>query len=150
MANDINIKNKKAYFDYEITDEYIAGIQLMGTEIKSIRNGKASIKEAYCAFNKGELYIIGMHIAEYDPASYNNHEVRRKRKLLLQKTELSKLEKKLKQDGGSILPIRLFISKNGYAKLKIGYGKGKKKFDKRESLKAKDDKRRMDKMMKGM
>jgi SsrA-binding protein len=145
---ELNIKNKKAYFDYEIIDEYIAGIQLLGTEIKSIRDSKASIKEAYCAFERGELFVIGMYVAEYEPASYNNHEVRRKRKLLLQSVELKKLEKKLKQDGGTIIPLKLFLAKSGYVKLKIAYAKGKKKYDKRESLKEKDAKRRIDRVMK--
>ncbi|MAX81270.1 MAG: SsrA-binding protein [Crocinitomicaceae bacterium] len=146
--NKVNIKNKKASFNYEFIDTYEAGMQLLGTEIKSIRNGKASIAEAYCTFIKDELFILNMHITEYDRGGFVNHEPLRKRKLLLHKHELEKLQKKLKDQGLTIIPIRLYISKSGYAKLQIALAKGKKTYDKREDLKEKDAKRNIDRLMK--
>lgn len=142
----LNIKNKKASFEYSFIEKYTAGIQLTGTEIKSIRDSKVSIAEAYCHIKKGELFITGMHIAEYDPGSYNNHDPLRERKLLLNKVELKKLEKKLKNKGLTVVPIRLFINENGYAKLEIALGQGKKLYDKRHSLKEKDLKRDLDRI----
>lgn len=145
---EIIAKNKKASFEYALSDRKIAGIQLTGTEIKSIRDNKASIVEAYCLFVKGELYVRNMYIAEYDPGSYNNHQPRRDRKLLLNRTELNKLQKKLKDTGITCVPTLLFISAKGLAKLEIAIAKGKKLYDKRQDLKAKDDKRSMDRRMK--
>ena len=146
--NDVNIKNKRATFDYEILDTYRAGVVLTGTEIKSIRLGKASLVDSYCFFANGELWIKNMYIAEYFYGTYNNHTARRERKLLLQKKELSKLEKSVKESGLAIIPSRLFINEKGLAKLTIALGKGKKSYDKRQSLREKDDKRQMDRMMK--
>ncbi len=146
--NDVNIKNKRATFDYEILDTYKAGVVLTGTEIKSIRLGKASLVDSYCFFANGELWIKNMYIAEYFYGTYNNHTARRERKLLLQKKELSKLEKSVKESGLAIIPSRLFINEKGLAKITIALGKGKKSYDKRQSLREKDDKRQMDRMMK--
>ncbi len=144
----INIKNKRATFDYELVDTYTAGIVLTGTEIKSIRMGKASLVDTYCYFAKGELWVKNMHIAEYFYGSYNNHTARRDRKLLLSKKELRKLERNLKDAGFTIVPVRLFVNEKGLAKLVIALAKGKKQYDKRESIKAKDDRRDMDRMFK--
>ena len=145
---DINIKNKKAKFEYEFIDKYTAGIQLLGTEIKSIRESKASIVEAYCGFEKEELFIFGMHVAEYDRGGYTNHEPTRKRKLLLKRNELDKLRKKIKDVGLTIVPLRLYIAASGYAKIDIALSKGKKTHDKRESIKERDTKRQLDRVMK--
>ncbi len=147
-TQNINIKNKKAYFEYEILEKFVAGIQLVGTEIKSIRNSKASIVEAYCRFSQKELYVINMNISEYDFGNINNHEARRDRKLLLTKKEIEKLQKKIKESGLTIIPLRLFLNDRGLAKMEIGLAKGKKMHDKRESLKSKDAKRDMDRAMK--
>lgn len=144
----INIKNKRASFDYEFIDTYTAGIVLTGTEIKSIRLGKASLVDTYCYFVQGELWVKNMHITEYFYGSYNNHVVRRERKLLLSKKELRKLEEASKNSGFTIVPYRLFINEKGRAKVVIALAKGKKQYDKRESLKEKDDKREMDRMFK--
>lgn len=144
----INIRNKKASFEYEFLERYVAGIQLQGTEIKSIRKGKVSIGESYCHIHNGEMFVKGLHIAEYEFASHFNHETRRERKLLLQKKELRKLERKLKESGLTIIPIKLFMTDRGLVKLEIALCKGKKTFDKRESIKQKDVKRDMDRMMK--
>ena len=144
----INIKNKRVTFDYELVDTYTAGIVLTGTEIKSIRMGKASLVDTYCYFAKGELWVKNMHIAEYFYGSYNNHTARRDRKLLLSKKELRKLERNLKDAGFTIVPVRLFVNEKGLAKLVIALAKGKKQYDKRESIKAKDDRRDMDRMFK--
>ncbi|NBG65464.1 SsrA-binding protein SmpB [Acidiluteibacter ferrifornacis] len=144
----VTIKNKKASFEYEFIDTYEAGMQLMGTEIKSIRDSKASIKEGYCVFKKGELYVKNIHISEYKEGSYNNHEPKRDRKLLLHKRELEKLSKKKTDVGLTIIPVKMYINSKGLAKLQIALAKGKKLHDKRESLKAKDDKRAMDRAMK--
>ena len=143
----VEIKNKKASYTYFLTDEFVAGIQLLGSEIKSIRNGKASIMEGYCRFMNGEFFIFNMYIAEYANAGYVGHESRRPRKLLLQATELKKLEKKLKDSGVTVVPILLFISSSGYAKLKIAVAKGKKLHDKRDALKEKDQSRDLDRLM---
>ena len=143
----ISIKNKKAYFDYEILDKYVAGIKLLGTEIKSVRESKASIKEAYCFVNNGEVFIKNMHIAEYSNGGFTNHEPYRERKLLLNKREIAKIEKKLKDAGVTLVPLFLFLSDNGFAKLEIGVAKGKKLYDKRESLKQKDVKRDLDRII---
>ena len=148
MSNRINIKNKKAYFDYELIDKYVAGMQLQGTEIKSIRLGKASLVESYCVFHKGELYIRGLQIAEYAFASYNAHEPGRERKLLMNRKELDKLERKVKESGLTIVALRLFINESGYAKLEIALAKGKKQYDKRETIKRKDTQRQMERLQK--
>ena len=144
----INIRNKRAYFEFEILEKFVAGIQLAGTEIKSIRNSKASIVEAYCRFTRNELYIVNMNISEYDFGNINNHEARRDRKLLLNKKELEKLKKKTKEGGLTIVPLKMFMNDRGLAKLEIGLAKGKKTHDKRENLKEKDAKRDMDRAMK--
>ncbi|HHT29763.1 MULTISPECIES: SsrA-binding protein SmpB [Petrimonas] len=144
----INIKNKRATFDYELLDTYTAGIVLTGTEIKSIRLGKASLVDTYCLFERGELWVRNMHIAEYFYGTYNNHAARRDRKLLLNKSELRKLLRATKETGFTIVPVRLFINEKGLAKLVIAVAKGKKQYDKRQSLKEKEDKRSMDRMFK--
>lgn len=148
MSNKINIKNKKAKFEYEFLEKFTAGIVLTGTEIKSIRAGKASILEGYCFVQDNELFIKNMYIAEYEQGSYNNHEPRRTRKLLLNRNEIDKLIKKKKDVGLTIIPLSLFINGKGYAKLDIALAKGKKMHDKRHDLKAKDAKRSMDRAMK--
>jgi SsrA-binding protein len=146
--NSVNIKNKKATFEYEILETYTAGIQLQGTEIKSIRENKAGLVDSYCQFHNSELYVKNMHIAEYFFGTLNNHVAKRERKLLLTKRELNKLERKVKETGVTIVPLRLFIDDNGRAKLEIAMAKGKKTYDKRESLKQDDARRDMDRMMK--
>ena len=137
----VEIKNKRAGFEYIFLDTYTAGIVLAGTEIKSIRGGKASLVDSYCIFARGELYVKNMHIAEYFWASYNRKDPKRDRKLLLQKKELRKLERAVKEKGLTIVPVSLFISSNGYAKLNIALAKGKKEYDKRQSIKDKDMRR---------
>jgi len=144
----INIRNKRAYFEYEILEKFVAGIQLVGTEIKSIRNSKASIVEAYCRFSENELYVVNMNISEYDFGNINNHEARRDRKLLLNRKELEKLQKRIKESGLTIVPLKLFLNDSGIAKLEIGLAKGKKLHDKRETLKKKDASRDIDRAMK--
>ncbi|MDF2436459.1 MAG: SsrA-binding protein [Bacteroidota bacterium] len=146
--NRIDIKNRKASFEYAFIDKFIAGIQLTGTEIKSIREGKANINEGFCVFTKEELFIRNMHIAHYFNGTYNNVAEKRDRKLLLNRNELNKLQNKLKDQGLTIIPLRLFISDKGYAKLEIALAKGKKLFDKREDIKKKDTQREMDRRMK--
>jgi SsrA-binding protein len=148
VSADISIKNKKASFEYEFLETFTAGIQLTGTEIKSIRAGKASIVEGYCFMKNGELFIKNMYIAEYEQGTYNNHEPKRDRKLLLNRSELDKLEKKKKDVGLTIVPLKVFINKKGFAKMDIALAKGKKLHDKREDLKSKDAKREMDRVMK--
>jgi len=148
VSNQINIKNKKAKFEYEFLEKFTAGLQLYGTEIKSIRAGKASIVEGYCYVHNGEVFIKNMYIAEYEQASYNNHEPLRDRKLLLNRNEIDKLIKKKKDVGLTIVPISLFLNGKGYAKLDIALARGKKIHDKRQDLKTKDDKRSMDRAMK--
>ena len=144
----INIKNKRASFDYEFVDTYTAGIVLTGTEIKSIRMGKASLVDTFCYFIRGELWVKNMHIAEYFYGSYNNHTARRDRKLLLNRKELRKLERDSQAPGFTIVPTRLFINEKGLAKLVIALAKGKKQFDKRETLKEKDARRETDRAFK--
>lgn len=145
---DVHIKNRRASFDYELVDKLTAGIQLQGTEIKSIRNGNASINEAFCQFIDDELFVINMHIAEYELGTYANHEPKRNRKLLLQKTELRRWQKKVNEKGLTIVPTLLFISDKGYAKLNIALAKGKKVHDKRDSIREKDTKRQLDRLKK--
>jgi SsrA-binding protein len=144
----VNIKNKRATFDYELVETFIAGLVLTGTEIKSIRLGKASLVDTYCMFERGELWVRNMHIAEYFYGTYNNHNARRERKLLLNKTELRKLMRLTKETGFTIIPTRLFLNEKGLAKLVIAVAKGKKEYDKRQSLREKEDKRTMDRMFK--
>lgn len=147
-ASKVNIRNKKASFEYILLDKYVAGIQLTGTEIKSIRNNKANIADAYCIFVGNELWVKQMHIAEYTHGNIHNHVPKRDRKLLLNRKELRKLSKKLRDKGLTIVPTRLFISESGYAKLEIALAKGKKLYDKREDLKRKDADREMGKILK--
>ena len=144
----INIKNKRASFEYEFIEKFVAGIQLFGTEIKSIRAGKANLADSYCYFSRNELYVVGMHISEYKFGSYYNHEEKRERKLLLNRKELNKLDRKTKESGLTIVPLRLFINDRGFAKMEIALCRGKKHYDKRESLNQKDHKREIDRMMK--
>jgi SsrA-binding protein len=143
FKNKINIKNKKASFEYHFIDKYIAGIVLQGSEIKSIRLGKVNLQDSYCTFENDELYVKEMHISPYVLARNYNHEAKRDRKLLLNKRELKKLLTKNKEKGLTIIPIRIFLSDNGLAKLEIALAKGKKIYDKREDIKARDMKRDM-------
>ena len=145
-VNNINIKNKRATFDYIITDTYTAGIVLTGTEIKSIRLQRASLVDTYCTFIADELWVKNMHVAEYFYGSYNNHSARRDRKLLLDRKELRKLRQAVKNPGFTIVPTRLFINEKGLAKLAIALARGKHEYDKRESIKERDDKREMDRI----
>lgn len=149
MQKNINIQNKKARFLYEILDKYTAGIVLTGTEIKSIRSSKASIAESFCEFNeKGELFVVNMTIQEYAFGNYYNHKPKAVRKLLLNKKELKKLNKEVNNSGLTIIPLRLFINDKGYAKIEIALAKGKKLFDKRETIKDRDNKRNLDRIKK--
>lgn len=142
-TNTINIKNRRASFEYAFIDKYIAGIQLTGTEIKSVREGKSNINDAFGVFMNDELYVRNMHIAHYFNGTYNNVEEKRDRKLLLTKHELRKLQEKLKDKGLTVIPLRLFISEKGYAKLEIALAKGKKLYDKREDIKKRDTEREL-------
>lgn len=144
----INIKNKRVTFDYELLDTYTAGLVLTGTEIKSIRLGKASLVDTFCIFEKEALWVRNMNITEYFYGSYNNHVARRDRKLLLNKKELKKIQRLVKETGYTIVPTRLFLNDRGLAKLNIAVARGKKQYDKRQSLKEKDDKRMLDRVMK--
>ena len=148
MTSNINIRNKKAWFDYEILEKFIAGIQLTGTEIKSIRLGKASLSDSYCYFNDNELWIKGMRISEYNQGSYNNHDPYRDRKLLLHRKEINKLEKRVREKGFTILALRLYMEEKGLAKLEIALGRGKREYDKRETIRRKDMQRDMDRIRK--
>lgn len=148
QTNNINIKNKRATFDYELIETFVAGIILTGTEIKSIRQGKAGLADTYCVMNNGELWIKNMYIAEYFYGTYNNHETRRDRKLLLTKKELVKIERLSKDTGFTIVPTKLFINEKGLAKLVVAVAKGKKVYDKRQSIKERDDKREMNRAFK--
>lgn len=148
MKSDINIKNKKASFEYHILETFTAGIKLLGTEIKSIREGKANISDSFCTFINEELYVRNLHISEYSHGSFYNHEAKRDRKLLLTKKELKKLVIKGEDKGLTIVPLRIFISDRGFAKMDIALAQGKKAFDKRETMKERDVKREMDAAMK--
>lgn len=143
QVTQLNIKNRKASFEYQLMIQFTAGIMLTGTEIKAIRAGKANITDAYCTFVKEELFVRNMHIQEYEMGNIFNHEPKRDRKLLLNKTELSKLRGKMKDKGFTIVPLQMFLSESGFAKLDIALARGKKLFDKRESLKDKDVQRDM-------
>ena len=144
----VQVRNKKASFEYFFVDTYTAGIVLTGTEIKSIRMGKASLVDTFCFINNGEIWVKGMNISPYFYGSYNNHEAKRDRKLLLNKREINRLQEATKQIGYTIVPPLLFIDKNGRAKVDIALAKGKKEFDKRQTLKEKEDRREMDRAMK--
>ncbi len=137
----MDINNKKAYYEYFFEAKYIAGIVLAGTEIKSLRSGKASFNDSYCLFNRGELFVKSLHISEYAFGTYTNHEPMQERKLLLTKRELKKLEAKSREKGYSIIPLRIFLSEKGLAKMEIGLGKGKKIYDKRETIKERENDR---------
>ena len=143
-----SVKNKKAYIEYHILDKYTAGIQLLGTEIKSIREGKANLNDSFCAFLNDQLYVRNMHIAEYSHGSFYNHESKRDRVLLLTKKELKKLKDKTEEKGYTIVPLYLFISERGFAKLEIALAQGKKAFDKRETIKERESKIELDRVMK--
>lgn len=147
-SKSVNIKNKKAEFDYLVVDKYTTGIVLTGTEIKSIRAGKASLVDTFCYINNREVWVKNMYVAEYAFGSYNNHAARRDRKLLLQRKEIQQLERETASPGFTIVPLRLFIDENGRAKLVIGLCRGKKEYDKRQSLKEKDDRREIARIMK--
>ena len=145
-AKDVNIKNRRATFDYAIVETFTAGIVLTGTEIKSLRQGKASLVDTFCYVGRGEVWVKNMYIAEYFFGSYNNHSARRDRKLLLQRKEIRRLEKDGKEAGFTIVPLRLFVNDRGLAKLVIGLARGKKEYDKRQSIREREDKRAMARM----
>ncbi|MDE5905242.1 SsrA-binding protein SmpB [Duncaniella sp.] len=147
ISKDINIKNRRASFDYAIGDTFTAGLVLTGTEIKSIRQGKASLADTFCYVDNGEVWVKNMYIAEYFYGTYNNHATRRDRKLLLNRKEIAKIEKSGKESGFTIVPLRLFINDRGLAKLVIGIARGKKEYDKRQSIKEREDKRAMARIM---
>lgn len=147
-ADQINIKNRKARFDYEIGDTFTAGMVLTGTEIKSLREGKANLTDSYCVVDHGEVWVKGLHISEYSYGSYNNHVARRDRKLLLSRKEIQKIAKESSDPGFTIVPLRIFINERGFAKMVIGIGRGKKQYDKRQSIKEREDRRNIDRMFK--
>jgi SsrA-binding protein len=144
----MEIKNRQAYFEYFFDDKYVAGIVLTGTEVKSLREGKANFNDSYCIFNKGELWIKSFHISEYSHGTVNNHDPVRERKLLLTKRELKKLQAKIKEKGYTIIPLRLFFNEKNLVKLEIGLGKGKKLHDKRETIKQRDTERELKRYVK--
>lgn len=146
FTQNIQIKNRKASYEYELIEKFEAGIILKGTEIKSIREGKASVQEAYCFLKDGEAFVKGMNISPYAQASFESHEMARDRKLLLKKKEIEKLKTKTEEKGLTIVPTRIFINQRGFAKLEIALGKGKKLFDKRENIKKKDQDRELEKL----
>lgn len=147
-TNSLQIKNKRATFDYELLETFTAGIVLTGTEIKSIRLGKASLVDTYCLVERGELWIKNMYISEYFYGTYNNHAVRRDRKLLLNRKEIRKIENESKNTGFTVIPVRLFINERGFVKIVIALAKGKREYDKRHTLRERDDKREMDRAFK--
>jgi len=144
----MEIKNRQAYFEYFFDDKYVAGIVLTGTEVKSLREGKANFNDSYCIFNRGELWIRSFHISEYSHGTVNNHDPIRERKLLLNKRELKKLEAKIKEKGYTIIPLRLYFNEKNLAKVEIGLGKGKKLHDKRETIKQRDTERELKRYVK--
>jgi len=148
IKSNIIIKNKRAAFDFELLSTYTAGIVLVGTEIKSIRQGKVSLVDTYCFFSNNELWVKNMNVSEYFYGSYNNHLPRRDRKLLLNRKELDKIRRLTKETGFTIVPTQLYLDEKGLAKLQIAVAKGKKSYDKRETLKEKDDKRQIDRIIK--
>ena len=141
--SDVHIKNRRAYFDYLVLDKYVAGIQLFGTEIKSIRESKASLADTYCVFQDNELWVKQMNISEYTFGSYANHAVRRDRKLLLTRKELNKLNRQTKESGKTIIPLVLFINERGFAKMEIGLCQGKHEYDKRQAIKQRESERQL-------
>lgn len=143
MKSKIHIKNRRARYDYEFLDTFVAGLMLFGTEIKALREGKAALNDSYCLFLNNELFIRGMHIGEYSHGNINNHDPYRDRKLLLNRRELDKLIGKMKNVGNTIIPVSLFINDRGLAKMEIALAKGKKQYDKRETIKERDVKRRL-------
>lgn len=143
----IQFKNKKARYQFLVINEFTAGMVLQGSEVKSIRNRKVNLSDAYCTFKEEELYIVNLHIAPYDQASYNNHEAKRERKLLLNRTELRKLHKAVKEKGVAIIPLMLYVNEKGLVKIDIALAKGKKFYDKRDSLKEKDKQRDLDRQL---
>ena len=148
LKSDVNIKNRRASFDYEILDRYVAGIQLYGTEIKSIREGKVNLSDSYCLFSRGELWVHDMHISEYRFGSYANHEAKRDRKLLMTRKELRKLQRQVQDTGKTIIPLLLFINEKGFAKIEIALCQGKHTYDKRQALRNADDKRELQRVIK--
>lgn len=146
FSNDINIRNRQAGFEFELLDKYVAGIVLRGTEIKSIRESKVNLQDGYCYFNNGELFVKGITIDQYAQGTHYNHEAQRERKLLLKRTELAKLEKRVEEKGLTLVPIRLFINDRGYAKLEVAVARGKKLHDKRNAIKDRDAKRELNKL----
>ncbi len=146
FSKNINIRNRQATFEYEILDKYVAGIVLTGTEIKSIREGKANLQDGYCHIHNGEVFVKGINITPYAQGTHYNHEATRERKLLLKKSEIRKLEGKVEEKGLTLIPLRLFINDRGFAKLEIALGKGKKMYDKRQSIKERDVKRELSKI----
>src|SRR5687768_17792276 len=146
FSNDINIRNRQARFEYELLDKYVAGIMLMGTEIKSIREGKVTLQDGYCYFNNGELFVKGVNISPYAQGTHYNHEATRERKLLLKRSEIKKLEGKIEEKGLTIVPLRLFINDRGYAKLEIAIARGKKTHDKRDTIREREAKRELNRM----
>ncbi len=149
MQKKIDIKNKRARFDYEVLDTYVAGIVLTGTEIKSIREGKASISESFCEFNeKGELFVVNMNVEEYSHGTHYNHLPKAERKLLLNRQELKKLDREVRTTGLTIVPLNLFVNEKGFAKLRIALARGKKQYDKRETIKTRESKRQLDRVKK--
>ncbi|SHG00510.1 SsrA-binding protein [Pedobacter caeni] len=148
MKNDIQIKNKRAYFDYHIVEEFNAGLALLGTEIKAIRQGKANMSDAFCMFIGEVLYVRNLHISEYSHSSFHHHDIKRDRILLLHKKELKKLKAKSEEKGYTIVPLRIYTNERGFAKIQIALAQGKKEFDKRDSIKDRESKREMDRAMK--
>ena len=146
FAKDVNIKNRQAGFEYEVLDKYVAGIVLTGTEIKSIREGKINLQDGYGYFNNGELFVKGVNISPYAQGTHYNHEATRERKLLLNRSELKKLEARTEEKGLTLVPVRLFINDRGFAKMEIALGRGKKMHDKRDSIKERDAKRELNRM----
>lgn len=148
MKNDVQIKNKRAYFDYHILETFVAGIALLGTEIKAVRQGKVNMSDAFCMFIGDILYVRNLHISEYSHSSFYHHDIKRDRALLLKKKELKKIMAKGEEKGFAIVPIRIFTNERGFAKLELGIGQGKKEFDKRDSIKERESKRELDRAMK--
>jgi len=146
FSNDINIRNRQASFEFELLDKYIAGLVLMGTEIKSIREGKVNLQDGYCYFSNSELFVKGINITPYAQGTHYNHEAQRERKLMLKRVELKKLERKVEEKGLTLVPVRLFINDRGFAKLEIALARGKKMHDKRDSIKEKDIKRELNRI----
>ena len=148
MKNDIQIKNKRAYFDYHIVEKFNAGIALLGTEIKAIRQGKSNMSDAFCMFIGNVLYVRNLHISEYSNSSFYHHDIKRDRVLLLHKKELRKLKAKSEEKGYTIVPLRIYTNERGFAKIEIALAQGKKEFDKRDSIKDRESKRELDRAMK--